>query len=71
MYGYVAQGYWCDVGHLDVPQSLMGSSGKTRLCLQERSPGIWVGQNTHIESSAKIAAPVVIGDNCRMGHGAD
>jgi len=39
---------------------------------KERS-GIWVGQNTHIESSAKIAAPVVMATanwgRCRLMQG--
>ncbi len=33
----------------------------------EQSPDIWVGQNTHIDPSAKIGSPVLIGDNCRIG----
>jgi mannose-1-phosphate guanylyltransferase/phosphomannomutase len=71
MYGYIAQGYWCDVGHLDAYREAQydGLHHQVKLDYpyKEDSPGIWVGQNTYIEPSAKIAAPVLIGDNCRIG----
>ena len=35
--------------------------------IKKPSPGIWVGQNTQIDSSAQIHPPVLIGDNCRIG----
>ena len=31
------------------------------------SPGLWVGQNTEIDPTAKIHPPVMIGNNCRIG----
>ena len=71
MYGYVAEGYWCDVGHLDAYREAQydGLHRKVQLdyAYKEQSPGIWIGQNTHIEPSAKIIAPALIGDNCRIG----
>ncbi|MUH00792.1 NTP transferase domain-containing protein [Scytonema sp. UIC 10036] len=71
MYGYVAQGYWCDVGHLDAYREAQYDAlyGKVKLdvAYQETSPGIWIGQNTYIDHTAKIEAPAVIGDNCRIG----
>jgi mannose-1-phosphate guanylyltransferase/phosphomannomutase len=71
MYGYVADGYWCDVGHLDAYRESQydGLHGKVKLdfAYEEQSPGLWVGQNTSIDPSAKIEAPVLIGNNCRIG----
>jgi len=71
MYGYIAEGYWCDVGHLDAYRESQydGLQRKVKLddAYAEQSPGIWVGQNTHIDPSAKLAPPVLIGDNCRIG----
>ncbi|HTL89112.1 MAG TPA: nucleotidyltransferase family protein, partial [Leptolyngbya sp.] len=53
MYGYIAEGYWCDVGHLDAYREAQyaGLSGKVKLefAYPERSPGLWVGENTHID----------------------
>jgi mannose-1-phosphate guanylyltransferase/phosphomannomutase len=71
MYGYIAQGYWCDVGHLDAYRDSQYDALHRKVKLDyayaEQSPGIWVGQNTYIESSAKIEAPCLIGSNCRIG----
>ncbi|MBD2742035.1 mannose-1-phosphate guanyltransferase [Coleofasciculus sp. FACHB-1120] len=71
MYGYVAQGYWCDVGHLDAYRESQydGLHEKVKLdfAYEQVSPGLWIGQNTHIDPSAKIEAPALIGNNCRIG----
>lgn len=71
MYGYVADGYWCDVGHLDAYRhsqyDALRRKVKIDFAYQERSPGVWVGENTYIDESVKIDPPVLIGDNCRIG----
>ncbi|MBC7972288.1 MAG: mannose-1-phosphate guanyltransferase [Verrucomicrobia bacterium] len=71
MYGYIAEGYWCDVGHLDTYRDAQydGLERKVKLDIayEERSPGLWVGQNTYLDPTAKIEAPAMIGSNCRIG----
>ena len=71
MYGYIAEGYWCDVGHLDAYREAQydGLHQKVKLdyAYPEQTPGLWVGQNTHIDPTAKIETPVIIGNNCRIG----
>ncbi len=71
MYGYIAEGYWCDVGHLDVYREAHydGLYRKVKLdfAYEELSPGIWKGQNTYIDPSVRIEPPVLIGSNCRIG----
>ncbi len=71
MYGYVADAYWCDVGHLEAYREAQydGLDKKVKLNFpyHEKSAGIWLGNNTHIDSSAVIETPVLIGDNCRIG----
>ncbi|TFI53811.1 mannose-1-phosphate guanylyltransferase [Mastigocladus laminosus UU774] len=71
MYGYIAQGYWCDVGHLDAYREAQYDALEQKVSLdfpyREKSSGVWVGQNTYIDPTAKIEAPAVIGDNCRIG----
>lgn len=71
MYGYVAKGYWFDVGHLDAYREAQydGLMQKVKLefAYQERSPKLWIGQNTYIDSSARIETPALIGSNCRIG----
>jgi mannose-1-phosphate guanylyltransferase/phosphomannomutase len=69
--GYIAQGYWCDVGHLDAYREsqydALHQKVKLDAAYPEIAPGLWVGQNTYIDPSAKLEAPAVIGDNCRIG----
>lgn len=71
MYGYIAEGYWCDVGHLDAYREAQydGLHGHVKLdfSYEERSPQVWIGQNTYIDPTARIEAPVLIGHNCRVG----
>lgn len=70
LYGYVAEGYWCDVGHLDAYRQAqydaLNRKVKLEFAYPEVSPGLWVGQNTYIEPSAMIETPAIIGDNCRI-----
>jgi mannose-1-phosphate guanylyltransferase/phosphomannomutase len=71
MYGYIADGYWCDVGHLDAYREAQydGLHQKVKLdyAYEEHKPGLWIGQNTFIDPTVKIEAPVIIGNNCRIG----
>ncbi|PSN19481.1 mannose-1-phosphate guanylyltransferase [filamentous cyanobacterium CCP5] len=71
MFGYVADGYWCDVGHLDAYREAQYDAlhGKVLVDFdyEEVSPGLYIGQNTFIDPSAKIEAPALIGSNCRIG----
>ncbi|MBE9177631.1 mannose-1-phosphate guanyltransferase [Oculatella sp. LEGE 06141] len=71
MYGYVAKGYWCDVGHLDAYREAHYAALQQKVMLEtdyaERSPGIWIGQNTYIDATATVDAPALIGNNCRIG----
>jgi mannose-1-phosphate guanylyltransferase/phosphomannomutase len=71
MYGYVASGYWCDVGHLDAYREAQYDALERRVKLdfayQEISPGMWVGENTYIEPTAQIQVPVIIGSHCKIG----
>ncbi len=71
MYGYVAKEYWCDVGHLDAYREAqydaLSRQVKLEEAYEEKESGVWVGQNTYIDPSAKIEPPVLIGKNCRIG----
>lgn len=71
MYGYIAEGYWCDVGHLDAYREAQYDALQHMVKLDDaypqQKPGLWVGQNTYIDSTARIETPAVIGSNCRIG----
>ncbi|ASC73122.1 nucleoside-diphosphate-sugar pyrophosphorylase [Halomicronema hongdechloris C2206] len=71
IFGYIAEGYWCDVGHLDAYREAQYDILHREVIVdyhyEEQSPGIWLGHNTQIDPSAKIQPPVLIGNNCRIG----
>ena len=71
MYGYVAEGYWCDVGHLDAYREAQYDALNKKVTLdvayEEKSPGLWIGSNSYIDPTAKIETPALIGSNCRIG----
>ena len=71
MFGYIADGYWCDVGQLDVYRDVqydaLHRKVKLELPYYEQRPGLWVGQNTFIDETAMIETPAIIGNNCRIG----
>lgn len=71
MYGYLSEGYWCDIGQLDTYREAHydALNGKVILDLPytEQQPGIWVGSNTYIDPSVEIEPPVAIGSNCKIG----
>lgn len=71
LYGYIAEGYWCDIGNLDAYReaqydALQGKV-KVEFAYPEQEPQLWIGANTFIDAEAKISPPVLIGENCRIG----
>ncbi len=71
LYGYVADGYWCDVGHLEAYREAQYDALYRKVMIdyayQETAPDVWIGDNTQIDPSAQIHPPVMIGNNCRIG----
>ncbi len=71
LYGYVADGYWCDVGNLAVyrqaNQDVLDHKVKVKIDLPQIRENVWVGEGTEIDASVKIEPPVMIGKNCRIG----
>lgn len=75
MFGYVADGYWCDIGNLamyrQAHKDVLEKKVQIELDLPEIEPGIWVGEGTQIDSSVKLQSPLMIGSNCRVGKDAN
>ncbi|AIS52986.1 putative mannose-1-phosphate guanyltransferase Mpg [Thermoanaerobacter kivui] len=67
MYGYITEGYWCDIGntaqyissHFDILKGAV-DLGYKEILLKE---GIMMGENVKISPNAIIIPPVIIGDN--------
>lgn len=71
IYGYIASGFWCDVGHLEAYRDAHYSALEKDVLLEfpyrEVQEGIWIGENTYIHPTAVVESPVLIGSNCRIG----
>ncbi|HHU51327.1 MAG TPA: NTP transferase domain-containing protein [Firmicutes bacterium] len=74
LFGYVADGYWSDVGNLEQYRQANYHmlSGRIRLPIpgHEISPGIWAGEGAEIEHGAVLEPPVLLGEYCRVKKGA-
>ncbi|MBF6612800.1 MAG: mannose-1-phosphate guanyltransferase [Chloroflexi bacterium] len=76
MYGYVADGYWCDVGSIpDYMRScgdyLSGQVDLPRLGHEaEPGSGIWVEDEVEIARDAQITGPVFLGAGVKINSGA-
>ena len=70
IYGYVATGYWCDIGnlsqyrkaHMDIVQEKV----KVKVPGTKTGRNIWIGEGTEIHPSASIMGPAIVGKNCRI-----
>jgi mannose-1-phosphate guanylyltransferase / phosphomannomutase len=73
MFGYVADGYWCDVGSLESYREAQYDAleGKVKVDFayaeSESIPGLHLGNSTYIDPDATINPPALIGHNCRIG----
>lgn len=74
IHGYIAEGYWSDIGTLDqLKQSHWDFlDGKVRLPVGGNLVGerIWAGAGARIADDAELAAPCWMGDNVRIRAGA-
>lgn len=71
--GYVAEGYWEDVGtieaYLKAHQDI--HDGKVQVEIEgfPLRPGVWLGRGSVVDPSAVVDGPAIIGDNCSVGPG--
>src|SRR5918992_4041780 len=74
LYGFVADGYWADVGHLDayleVHRDILDRKVRITPSGFELERGVWVGEGAEIDPEATIEGPVYIGVNSRVEAGA-
>ncbi|MBD5655452.1 MAG: mannose-1-phosphate guanyltransferase [Candidatus Eremiobacteraeota bacterium] len=72
--GYVATDYWTDIGNLQQYQQANydALSGKVQIEIAgtQTSPGIWMEEGCHVDPSAELIAPVVLGRNVVIEAGA-
>ncbi len=74
LFGYIADGYWCDVGNL--PEYMKANADvlhgrvKTRIPGKDLGGGIWAEEGVEIASDAQIFGPVYLGNECKIRSGA-
>ena len=74
LYGFVADGYWEDVGTLEAYVSSHKDvlDGKVEVDVPgfRLAEGVWLGEGAEVDPGARVDGPVVIGDYCRVEAGA-
>ncbi len=74
MFGFIADGYWQDVGTLEAYQRAQTDAldGRVRLDIPgfETTPGVYLGQGVEIGEGATLSGPLFIGDYSRVEGGA-
>ncbi len=81
MFGYVADGYWCDIGNhaqymqaqrdlLDAFGGLLDGLANVRIPGIRMQEDVWVGDGADISPSANLSGKVVIGQHSKIEAGA-
>ncbi len=75
--GVVTNDYWVDAGtpkrYFEANRDVLTGRARIRYAGQmppERSPGVWVAPTAEVAESAKLQAPVLVGDGARVAEGA-
>ena len=70
---FILGGYWTDVGNLQQYQQAnydaLNGAVWMRMKGDEIDPRIWVGERCRIHPSAKLTAPIVLGNDVQIGEG--
>src|SRR5690606_35304170 len=75
LYGYVADGYWEDIGTHEsyLKAQADALSGRVRLDIDgfELSPGVWVAEGASVDPEATLKGPLYIGAYAKVEAGAE
>ena len=70
MYGYVADGYWCDIGNIAEYIRASGDVLESRVHLEpigkEIGGAIWCGEGVEIAPDAQLFGPIYLGDGVKI-----
>jgi NDP-sugar pyrophosphorylase family protein/lipopolysaccharide/colanic/teichoic acid biosynthesis glycosyltransferase len=71
-YGYETECYWSDVGSFSEYRASQVAVLDEKLQdmimpAHKTAPGIWVGKNSSIHPTARLEAPILLGDNVQVG----
>ncbi|HEX3793707.1 MAG TPA: sugar phosphate nucleotidyltransferase [Acidimicrobiales bacterium] len=75
IFGYVADGYWEDVGttaaYLKAHNDILDGKVDVDIAGFEMRPGVWLGKGSSVDPSARIDGPAFIGENCTIDAGVE
>ncbi|KWX01362.1 mannose-1-phosphate guanyltransferase [Carbonactinospora thermoautotrophica] len=75
VYGYVAEGYWEDVGthesYLKAQADVLTGQVDVEIDGFEMSPGVWVAEGAEVDPEAVLKGPLYIGDYAKVEAGAE
>jgi mannose-1-phosphate guanylyltransferase/phosphomannomutase len=75
IYGYVAEGYWEDVGthesYFKAQADVLSGKVDVDLDAFEVSPGVWVGEGADVHPEAVLRGPLYVGDYAKVEAGAE
>lgn len=75
IYGYIADGYWCDIGNIQQYQQahydILSGKIKLNILSEEKTQGIYIGEGTQIDENVIIKPPTLIGKNCKIKEGVE
>ena len=75
LFGYVAEGYWTDIGSIAEYQranaDLLHGRVHTEPVGTEIAPGVFAGGDVEIEPSARLVGPIYLGRGVRIAGGAE
>ncbi|HET9444471.1 MAG TPA: sugar phosphate nucleotidyltransferase, partial [Acidimicrobiales bacterium] len=73
LFGCVVDGYWEDVGTLEAyvraHQDVLDRKVQLDVPGFQLGNGVWLGEGSEIDPTARVDGPAVIGDHCRIGPG--
>lgn len=74
VYGYVADGYWEDVGtqesYLRAQADVLNGNVDVQIDGFEVSPGVWIAEGADVDPDAKLVGPLYVGDYAKVEGGA-
>lgn len=75
IYGYVADGYWEDVGTLESYMKSQADVLNRHVDIEidgfEVSPGVWIGEGADVDPAAALRGPLYIGEYAKVEAGAE
>lgn len=75
IYGYVAEGYWEDVGthesYIKVQADVLSGLVDVEIDGFEVAPGIWIAEGADVDPDAELKGPLYVGDYAKVEGGAE